>query len=174
MNDEIDPEVLADLRLRASSERDSSRARPSASLLGTWKPDEKPAGMWRCRGRGKGKAPCPSNAIVPVMADTMERLMIFNQRLRSMGEDPIDTDDVVRCDPCQRAINAARSGLLRQRIEEMAQVIRDVKASGNPRGERAKIAQLEKWGHPDVAGLLQAIEDRLRGGKGKRMGRDSL
>lgn len=176
MTDEIDPEVLADLQLRASSQHDRTRARPSASLLGTWAPNEKPAGMWRCKGRGKGKEPCPQNAIVPVTAETMERLLIFNGQLRKRGEDPIDTDDVERCIPCQRAINAARPALLRKRVDDMAVVIRDLKSSTDPRRERELIKQLETWQHPDVPALLQAIEDRQRGpsGKGARVRKDSL
>jgi hypothetical protein len=168
---EQDPEVAADIRLRDSSKYDSSRARPSMALLGTWKP-EKPAGAWYCRGASKAH-PCPQRAIVPVDADTIERLLVFNGYLRARNEDPLDSNEIVRCDACRRGIAFQRPPLLRKRVEEVAECIRQLKASSDPRRERELVKQLEAWHHPDVSGLLQALEEKRKGGS-QRVTRASL
>lgn len=191
MSDDIDPEVLADLQLRASSQHDRSRARPSQAILGTWAPNEKPAGMWRCKGRGKGKEPCPTNAVVPVTADTIERMMAFNEMLRARDEPLLETDDIVRCERCQREINATRAVRLREREDNIGSLIRQLKQSNEPRKEQAPHAMIPKdkgkppmlvtklleiFEHPDVEALMRSIEDQAKapGGKGHRVRKDSL
>lgn len=172
MSDELDPEVQADLRLRSSSQYDSSRSRPSATALGTWKPD-KPAGMWRCRGRN-AQHPCPWRSMVPVTAETIERLMIFNGQLRARGETPIDSGEVVRCEQCRAGIAEARPVILRKRVDDIAALIRKLKESADPCSEREMITQLEKWQHPDVPGLLRAIGEQRSANKGQRVRKESL
>lgn len=168
---EPDPEVLEDLRLRDASERDPTRTRPTPALIGTWQPDPM-AGMWACRGLNAAN-PCPQRTMVPVTAADIERLLIFNAELRRLGQDPIDSGTVVRCEPCRRGIAHQRSLKLWDRVDAVADHIRQLKASPDPRREREIIKQLEAWGHPDVAGLLQVLSDRAKG-KSKGASREAL
>lgn len=166
MSNEPDPEVLADLDLRESSVHDRSRTRPTEYALGRWATDADVA-WWYCKGLNKAN-PCPQKAIVGVTADVVEQVFRFNAMLRSRGEPPLDTAELVRCMACRRGIAAQRPAALRKRCDEMAECIRQLKASSDPRRERELIKQIETWGHPDVPGLLQAIDERRRGGKSKR------
>lgn len=173
MNDERerDPEIEQDRWLREDSTRDRSRNRVSEAAIGRWKP-EPIVGMWRCRGLNPSN-PCPQRANVGVTADTIAQWMAFNAQLRKRGEDPIDSDEIVRCDACRRGIAHQRAPKLRERVEQVAQCIRDLKASPAPRKERELLKQLEAWNHPDLPGLLQAIEERSKGG-GRKVRRDEL
>lgn len=154
MTREVDPEVVADLRLREDSMRDPTRERRSEAMLGTWAPREKYVGKWKC------KTPVCS-AYVDVVEDTIERWMLLNGMLKARGEETIRTDEVLRCDRCRNEMSLARRVHLRKRVDEMAVIIRQLKSSSNPRGEHELIRQLEKWHHPDLKGLLDAIERRL-------------
>lgn len=172
MSDEMDPEVLADIQLRAATMRERSRSRISGAAIGQWRPEADVA-WWPCRGLNRAN-PCPQRTLVGVTSDVVEQLFAFNERLRRMGDDALDSSEVVRCLPCIRGIAAQRAPALRKRVGEVAECVRQLKASPDPRRERELIKQLEAWHHPDVPGLLQAIEERTRANGGKRVTRGSL
>ncbi len=154
--DEDDPEVAADLALRESSAFDRSRTRAEPVMLATWAPRVAFVGMWRCRG---DKA-FHCGAMVPVSECTMERWMMFNARLRSIGQAPIDSGDVLLCDRCFEELRRIRSAKLWERVDRIAKLIEALKNSDRPDEEREIIKQLTEWHHPDVRGLLQAIAVR--------------
>ncbi|MBA3421673.1 MAG: hypothetical protein H0U12_07240 [Thermoleophilaceae bacterium] len=166
MSFEEDPEVIADLKLRAYSEHDTSRARPSRDRIGRWAPD-KTVGAWRCRRSG-----CAG--LFAVTAEAVEHVEIFNRELARRGEDAIDLRQVAWCDGCRAAWLASRSTKARERVDAIAELVRELKASNQPRTLTEQIKQLRKWNHPDLDGLLSAIEERLRSGKGKRERKDSF
>ncbi len=154
--DEEDPEVAADLALRESSVFDRSRTRVEPAMLATWAPRVAFVGMWRCRG-GKSFV-CSS--MIPVTEETIERWMMFNARLRDIGQSPIDSGEVLRCDRCVEAWRAQRPATIWDRVDAMAKLIQALKNSDRPEEEREIIKQLTAWNHPDVRGLLQAIAVR--------------
>lgn len=164
MSDELDPEVIADLRLRASTERDTSRAKEAP----TWTP-AKIFGQWCCRTPGCG-------AMVDVTEDCFERWSIFNRELRRRGEDPLDPKLIVYCDRCEGLFRAASADKRRKEVDRMAEVIRQLKDGAETldvtwNGQRHTLSKteayekLQKWGHPDAHGLKQAIEEKASSGK---------
>lgn len=167
MNLDEDPEVVADLRLRASSERDPSRSRPSEKLLGTWKPDEdKFVGAWKCRYFERAKC----GEFVGVTQDTVDRLEQFNRMLDRRGEAPINTSTVLICDRCIARRAESVPAKLRARVDELAGVIRKIKATANPRAEHDLIRELTRLSHPDVKGLLDALDGKLKRDKSRPRG----
>jgi len=158
---EEDPEVVADLQLRAASERDSTRSRPSPALLEVWAPSSKFVGVWKCR-----TAPCMR--MVSVTEETLEYFEKCNEWLALKGEQPLDPTTILRCDRCRDEVKARRPALLRQRVVEMAAVIGKLKASPQPRQEHDLIRQLTSWNHPDLPGLLDALDPRA--GKSRKRG----
>jgi hypothetical protein len=86
----LDPEVLADLRLREQSERDPSRSRVDPTA---W---TEPAIVehWPCRG-GCG-------TMVGVTREAIDALASSNAMLARRREAPIAKTKVVWCPPCKR------------------------------------------------------------------------
>lgn len=146
---EPDPEVIADLKLRAHTEYDRTRSRPAAYV---WNPP-KIVGAWKCRN-----AAC--KAIVDVPDDAMEQFCMFNAELRRRDEDPLDHSKILYCSDCLAEYKATASQRRRGQVDRMAVAIKQLKESGDATRERDLIAQLEQWGHPDVEGLVKAITER--------------
>jgi hypothetical protein len=152
--EKLDPEVLADLQFRDDSERDTTRSRTTSS----WSPPVY-VHEWECR-----HPRC--DVRVPVTEDTVERLAIFNRQLEARGERPIPCDAVMLCDEHRVEFERHRQQKLRERVDELASVIRQLKASPNPSAEHALIARLGPLGHPEPAALMATLE--ARGGAKKR------
>jgi hypothetical protein len=157
MGDEMDPEVLADLQLRARTVRE----RGGQSRGATWHPPTF-VDKWPCRNPQCRKP-------VEVTAETVDRYQVFNGELSKRGEERMDFRAIVYCDPCRDEFQRTAAGRRRGQVDRMALVIRQVKASKNPEGETAAIAQLKAWHHPDVEGLIQAVRARLDGKSGKKV-----
>lgn len=163
---EQDPEVLADLRLRAASEYDTSRTRGNPAAEWT-APDI--VALWPCRMKG-----CTLK--VPVTQDAFERKDVMDRQLARMGEEPLDIATIMACPQC---IEKARYGPYKahrqwEKLDRVAAAIRTIKASQDPKREHDAIAQLRKDHHPDVEGLLEAVCARLRGSNSKRDRKDSV
>lgn len=156
---EPDPEVLADLRLRAQTERERPRTESQVRAVYAWKPSPV-VGKWKCR-----TPPCTH--FVDVTEEAMERWAQCNAWLRAEGQEPLDTSTILRCDVCEREMRRVRAGKLRERVDNIAGLIRRLKDSANPRGEVAIVKQLREWRHPDVDGLLQALDGKSSTRKGK-------
>lgn len=152
----IDPEVLADLQLRAASEHDTSRSRGTTAPMGSWPPVF--VVDWKCRNPR-------CEAGVPVTGDVVERLAIFNEHLRQRGERPIPHDAVLVCEEHHAELRAWRDRKLRERTDALADVIRQLKASSAPAKEAALIARLSELGHPEPHLLMAALDAKSRGGK---------
>lgn len=155
---EPDPEVLADLALRASSEHDRTRTRGEgvydwAPLVGV--------GVWACRRPG-----CQGHATV--YQPNLDALDVFNRRLASKGEPPLDVTKILYCDGCWAEYKRTAPERRRGQVERMAVAIRSLRESNDPERERELLDSLEKWGHPDVPGLVAAIRERRGATSGKR------
>jgi hypothetical protein len=167
VTDDIDPEVLADLRLRASTEYDRSRTRDANY---DWK---RPADVaqWRCRRCG-----CD----VGVTQDAVDRFEDCNRILARMGEAPITTSIVVACEPCRvivadavqkrnARVCASTKEIIQQLKAGMTANIRIVRHNGEARADkREALQQLEQWGHPDVRGLEAWLEEQNLKSSGRR------
>lgn len=167
MSDNEDPEVVADLKLRAYTERDRSRS--GADYHWT---NPKIVGAWRCR-----VPKCPER--VGVTQDAMDALAMWNRERARRGEDPIATGDVMYCDGCVAHMRATAPDRRRKQVDSMAEIIRQLKEGARhirytaKDGQRivdepAALEQLRKWGHPDVKGLEQALAERRQSGKGRK------
>lgn len=172
-DDRDDPEVARDAAIRAAGVRIRERegeAGEQARLdrITAYRPD-KIIGMWRCRRTG-----CTN--LIGVTEAALERLATCNGILRQMGEPPLDHTAPVDarerapgccyCEVCRREYNAGAPARRRQMVDRLADGIRQLKDCGDPTRERALIAQLEQWGHPDVKGLVAKLSEQ-RGTKSR-------
>lgn len=153
----IDPEVLADLQLRESSRRDSTRTR-GAGIYDWKKP--KFVGTWRCRSPVCG-------ASVGYTQEDHETAEVFDRERARRGEPPLDRKTIALCSTCNALRLKQRADKNRAQVDELAEIIRAVKDSTNPRDMHAEIKRMRELHHPDVDGLLQSVEARLNAG-GKR------
>jgi len=160
---EVDPEVIADLKLRAATEHDRSRSRPTSYA---WTPP-KIVGAWHCKNPR-------CRVLVDVTEETMERFCMFNAHLRRRGEDPLEPSKILYCDSCIVEYKRTAPDRRRGQMDRVAVAIRQLKESGDSSRERDLIAQLEEWGHPDVTGLVQAITERRAAASGTGTRRKSL
>lgn len=116
-----DPEVLADLRTRESSERDSSRSREARY-------DWRPAAIvehWRCKGCG---------ALVGVTRQAVETREVFNARLKSRGEAELAKDKIVFCPSCK----AGDEDLQRMQLEAQQAARRPREQLGMQLGDKER------------------------------------
>lgn len=156
MTDE-DPEVVADLRLRAATERDSTRTRPTKQ---GWSP---PAivDRWPC------KTGC--GAMVDVPIDAVQALDVFNAQLKRQRERPIAPSQVMVCEKCKVTLLEQEAEEKRTRTERVAHHVAALNAShGMPTEEKGILEQLKRWGHPDPEGLAKAIADRRASERGNK------
>lgn len=168
-NRAIDPEILADLKLRASSERDTDRTRGMAAPFGEPKIVEE----WPCRSPA-----CVS--VIGVTQEALDRLAVFNRRIASVGDEvgnraPLDERRIMFCEDCKAKGREFAAKDKREFVEKVAVAIRRLKElaeDGNCDGgreERELLKKLRKAGHPDVDGLEIALRERAaKGGSGKR------
>lgn len=152
ISDDEDPEVLADLQLRASSERDRSRSRSDGNY--SWSPPSI-VGKWRCRNPH-----CKSLVDVPEPA--MERFCAFNELLRRRGEEPLDRDKILFCPSCEAEFRRVAGDRRRERVERMRSAIVELKATRDAERQRELLDQLRIWHHPDVDGLANWLRERER------------
>lgn len=160
---ELDQEQIRDLVFREQSQRDMTRQRV-VDVNTLWQPP-KFVTSWRCRFPGmKGEGPC--RVEIDVDADTVERLAMFNVELVRRGDAPIETHEVMVCDAHRRLFDAWFADKVPQRQTQMRDAIQKLKKSDRPREEHALIESIAKR-HPDIDGLILALEEKL-GGKNKR------
>lgn len=160
---EQDPEVLDDLRLRAASQYDSTRQR-GEGVYAWRKPDD--VGAWKCRG-GCG-------TLVGVTEDVMAQFATFNGYLRKKLEAPLNHDAIVLCDRCRARMLTERSYRLYERVENLRKTIQALKAHPEPRKASVLLAELSDYKHPDIPGLLDALDAKRAERGGKKERRSSL
>lgn len=147
---EPDPEVVADLQLRADSMHDRSRSR--GREIYTWSP---PAivGFWGCR-----RPNCRGS--VEVTQDALDFAKQCDGWLADRGEEPLERSKIAYCPGCLAEYKRSAPDRRLKQVELLAVKIRELKESSDPFGERDKIDELAKMGHPDVNGLVQSLQDR--------------
>jgi hypothetical protein len=160
--DEEDPEVIADLKLRAYTERDRSRSREMPTYV-----PAKIIGQVPCRGR--------CGALVEWPEDAEERFAIFNRILASKAEAPLDKTRIAFCSRCVARGREGAADANRKGVEGMARLIRELRSDPGPNFEREKeILEKLKPHHPDLTGLVEAIRIRRLSKPATRARRSSL
>jgi hypothetical protein len=144
-----DPEVVADLQLRARTERERGGR---AAREPSWSPPVI-AARWRCRG-------CKSDWLVDVPVDAVAAYLTFNEELKRRGEEPLDESRIVFCDECRDKGRRMAPEGRRNQVERLRSVIQKLKASRRPEEERELILQCTALGHPDVEGLVSSLRDK--------------
>jgi hypothetical protein len=172
MGFEEDHEAIADIVYRSHSEHDRNRARPESIAdmrLGGGSPV---VASWRCRYPGPKSPAAPCRVMLDVDQDIVDRLAQFNAQLASRGDDPIPTHEVMVCDAHRKLLadyeRDTLPALRMKRQLEMAEAIRQLKESNQPRKEQALLDVLEKRRHPDVEALLATLEEKLGAGRKRR------
>lgn len=161
MDDESDPEVAADLALRAASERDTTRTR-GHGVYGYVQPPT--VEHWPCRG-GCG-------VMVAITQEALHAAAVHDRELARRREAPIPRAKCVFCDKCRALgvdIAAERN---RKHVDALAELVRELKASPGPGVERERqlIHNIRLMHHPDVDGLVRAIAERRASETGKSRG----
>lgn len=159
---EPDPEVIADLQLRAASERDSSRSRGAEY---TW---TKPVMVenWKCRSSS-----CEN--VVGVTDAAVEAKATWDRMLHRKMEASLVKSTIVFCDACKARGVAMAPDNNRGHVDALAEAIRKLKDSGDATRETELIKKLEKLHHPDITGLIKAITER-RVAESGRVGKRKL
>lgn len=163
MSDEEDPEVVADLRLRAytaASRKGMSEAQFGAAIKAAATPkiiDRVP-----CRNR--------CGAVVSWTEEAEDTFQTFNRQLARKMEAELDKTKIVFCNSCRIAGGLLSAERNRKQVDFIAQLIRELKNGNGIKEDREKeiIEKLKKAGHPDVEGLQQAIRDKAATKSGGR------
>lgn len=152
MSEEIDPEVLADLQLRESSQRDWTRTR-GRGVYDWHKPND--VEQWRCRVPTCG-------AMVGTTQEAVDAAAVFDRELHRRGEGPLDRERIAMCDDCRKRFLKQRADKNRMHVDGMAELIRELKGEEAPPPERERvlIEKIRHMHHPDVDGLLLSIRER--------------
>lgn len=146
--EEVDPEVIADLQLRAASEHDPTRERPTALRFEPC-PTVR---MLPCRNKSCLK-PCE------LTSTGQEQLVMFNRMLLRRGEQPINEHDLLVCGDCRSLLEKRIADRARERTTEMAETVRKLKDSKNPDAEHDLWRYVDKY-HPDPRGLRGWLRSR--------------
>lgn len=141
-----DPEVVADLQLRAHTERDRSRASKEPVYVPPVYVD-----TWACK---------LCRLPIEVTADAVERVEIFNRALADRREPLLITSELVACLECAIKIQERHAFKARRDAELLGKVIARLKLSRSPEHERGLIAELRQLGHPDVDGLVESLRHK--------------
>lgn len=155
-NPDLDPEVVADLQLRAATERDSTRSRPTTLRY-------EPCPTVRvlpCAGNVNGK---PCGHPCELTQTGQARLTQFAKMLLSRGEQPLDEHKLLMCDRCRALWESQRADRKRERVEEMRTCIQQLKASKDAEQEYDLWRRVEALHHPDPRGLREALRAKSQG-----------
>lgn len=154
--EEADPEVIADLQLRARTQRE--RRSVIADLA--WQAPIFVA-SWKCR-----HPKCDER--VAVTQDVVHQLEAFSAELVRRGGRPIPADSVLVCATHEAAVRGFRAEKLREQHVRLAANIRELKQLESPGISVDLLAKIRADHHPDVEGLIGAIEARTVRRSGKR------
>lgn len=151
---EPDPEVVADLQLRARTARERPRTEAQVDKVLAWQPPEI-VGQWRCRTCG--------SKFMPITADALEYARMWNRILQRRGEAPLDPERIVFCDDCRELHRSHGADKRRDEVDRMAEEVRKLKNAADPTSEQATIRTLRELGHPDVDGLVHSLTAKAAG-----------
>jgi hypothetical protein len=148
---EVDEEEQHYAQVRAETMRDLTRKRKFPK----WETPTVIA-QWSCRN-----AECRKP--VDLTPEGGDMFALFNRILRGRGEQAMDSSRVLICPDCRTIAEHNREQKSRDRRRDIAVAIRALKASKDPEGEAALRDEIERLGHPDVKGLVEAL--KAKGGK---------
>lgn len=154
-----DPEVVADLKLRAKTTYDKSRT-GGADAYGWHEPATVAA--WCCRNKG-------CRAPVRVTQDAVDMLATMNRMAKARGYERIREDEVMFCTLCEVAMRKERDRISSRLSEVLHKAIVELKAGPGAERERELVKKLEALGHPDVPGLVQSLREKKQSKKTTRM-----
>lgn len=161
MSDETDPEVLADLQLRAFTERDQTRSREMPAYRPARVVDRVP-----CRGR------CGS--VVEWTEEAEEAFTTWNRVLAQRDEAPLDKTRIAFCNACRDEGTKAAAARNRKMVDAIAGAIRELKDGCDPARELELLGKLEKAGHPDIVGLKQWLANKANSKSNRKITRGAL
>jgi hypothetical protein len=167
MSDDEDPEVVADLQLRAYTEKSRkgiSEAEFAAKIRATAKPNV--IGVVPCRNR--------CGAVVSWTEEAEHTFQTFNRQLARKSEAPLDKTKIMFCPTCTKSGMEQRADGLRGLVEKIAAAIRELKSGCNAERERELLDKLKRAGHPDIAGLEQALREKTTNKYGRRVAKGAL
>lgn len=156
------PSVIEEERRAAESAPVAPLAREIFQALAASSPSStekfQPAlAKWRCRN-----PECPDGRpLLDVSEESHAMRQAADRELARRGEPPLDVYTIMICGRCRVLLDKARAERARDRHGKIAEMIRELKtfkASGER--EREILKQLEKWGHPDVSGLVASLSER--------------
>jgi len=145
-----DPEVIADLQLRARTEFDRSRTK--GADVYDWR-EPATVAAWCCRTR-------TCRTPVRVTQDAVDNLAMMNRQAKARGYERIRDDEVMYCATCEAAMRVERGVVSQRRSEVMRKHIVELKGGPGADRERDLLKQLEALGHPDVKGFEQAMREK--------------
>lgn len=161
MKDELDPEVVADLRLReytAKSRQGLSDAGFGQAIRDTATP--KIVDRVPCRNR--------CGAVVGWTEEAEHTFDTFNRQLARKMEPQLDKTQIMFCPSCVAAGRELRAQGLRGLVDKIAVAIRELKDGCDDERQRELLKKLEKAGHPDVPGLEQWLREKAASKQGSR------
>ena len=175
--DQVDPEIQADIDLRNSS----ARARPGLSLsdfAAKLKATAVPVihSHVPCRGR------CGS--VVAWTQEAEDTFQMFNRQLASSMDAPLDKTKIAFCDKCRKYGANLAADRNRKAANATADLIRELRGgtkapeppgpAPTPEKERDIIEKLRALGHPDIEGLTRTIRDARESKSAKSSRRGSM
>ena len=153
-----DPEVVADLKLRARTEYD--RTRTKGADIYDWR-EPATVAAWCCRNR-------TCRIPVRVTQDAVDNLAMMNRQAKARGFERIREDEIMYCPLCEIALRAER-GVMASRISSvMNKHIVELKKGVSKEREAELLKKLDALGHPDVKGLEQALHEKKNAKKSTR------
>lgn len=157
--EELDPEVVADLQLRAATEHDSTRSRPTTLRF-------EPSVTVRllpCRN-GKCRKPCE------LTEDGQARIAQFNRILLARSDQPLNEHELLVCDECRALLESHKADRNREHRELMRKHVAALKNAADPfakKGGTGEYVLADEWTyvekrHPDPRGLAAWLRDQQR------------
>lgn len=164
MSDEMDPEVSADLQLRAYTARTRTgltEAQFAAKIRETATP--KIIGKVPCRARCGNLADWTEEA--------EDAFNTFNRKLAQTADAPLDKTKIAFCASCRAKGMAAVGDSNRNHVEAMRKAIVELKDNppSSPSDERAAVKRLEALRHPFAEECVRTIcENATKKGSRRR------
>ncbi len=143
----LDPEVLADLRLREATERDATRSREMPKYVAPRIVERVP-----CRAR--------CGQLADWTDEAEQAFETFNRALAAKADAPLDKTKIAFCSACVDEGRKLIADNSRKHVDKLAEKVRELKDSERPWDEGELLSQLRKLGHPDIPGLVSALRDR--------------
>jgi hypothetical protein len=147
-----DPEVAADLILRARSERDATRTAGDGDHGYGWLP-EQPDEYWPCRGCGRP---------VGMTASAIETAKVCNRKLVAEGQKPFRKHELAVCEPCRALERKAERERDQARAQSIAALCGELRRGVLPWREAAIADELRGLGVERPEQLIKQIANETK------------